>query len=100
MVPRTLAFPKSQRGVLARRMQARAFDFMEAIQAGALNKAPNQSLAEADCHLAALRTYLRLSRDLSLFTPKQYEHGARLTVEVGRLLGGWKKQLARKNVVS
>ncbi|MCP4356768.1 MAG: four helix bundle protein, partial [Chloroflexi bacterium] len=46
---------------------------------------------QADKGLIRLRTYLRLSRDLKLLSIKQFEHAARLTSEVGRLLGGWKK---------
>ena len=35
--------------------------------------------------------HLRLSRDLQLISMGQYEHAARMLVEVGRLLGGWQK---------
>lgn len=93
LVPRTLAFPKSHRGVLARRVQERAFDLMEALQASALGPDAERRLLEADYQLAALRTYLRLSRELRLITPEQFEHAARLIVEIGRLLGAWRKKV-------
>jgi hypothetical protein len=48
-------------------------------------------LIAADSELDKLRTHLRMCRDLSLISPGQYEHAARMLVEVGRLLGGWQK---------
>jgi hypothetical protein len=46
--------------------------------------------------LAQLRTQLRLAHDWQLITGAQFEHGARLMDEIGRLLGAWLKT-ARKN---
>jgi hypothetical protein len=30
---------------------------------------------------------------LTLITPRQYQHAAEMETEIGRLLGGWRKQL-------
>lgn len=49
-----------------------------------------------DVALAQLRTQLRLAHDWQLITGAQFEHGARLMDEIGRLLGAWLKT-ARKN---
>ena len=95
LIPHTLGFPKSQRGVLARRLQDTLFHFYELLVEAALSDNPLPSLRQADVTLARLRGYLRLSRDLQLLTVKQYEHVARLINEVGRLLGGWRKPLER-----
>ncbi len=35
-----------------------------------------------------------MSLDLLLIGPGQYEHAARMTTEIGKLLGGWKSSLA------
>ncbi|MCP4426361.1 MAG: diversity-generating retroelement protein Avd, partial [Chloroflexi bacterium] len=91
LIPRTLNFPKSQRGVLARQIQKELFHIQEALVEAGAGNAPLPALAQADKGLIRLRTYLRLSRDLKLLSIKQFEHAARLTSEVGRLLGGWKK---------
>ena len=96
LIPRTLAFPKSQRGVLARQIQSELFRVYELlVEAGAHNQ-PLSILAEIDRGLIRLRTYLRLSRDLKLLSIGQYEHVARLVAEVGRLLGGWIKSEGEK----
>ena len=88
LIPCTLAFPKSQRGVLARQVQTDLFRTNEwQVDAGTAED-PLPALAEADKSLIRLRTYLRLCRDPT-GSVGQYEHGSRLTAEVGKLLGGW-----------
>lgn len=91
LIPCTLKFPKSQRGVLARQIQQELFRIQAALVAAGSSEQPLPNLSEADQGLICLRTYLRLSRDFHLLSPQQFEHAARLTSEVGRLLGGWKK---------
>jgi hypothetical protein len=46
-------------------------------------------LLHADLALAQLRSNRRLAQDWQLVSPGQFEHGARLMDEVGRLLGAW-----------
>ncbi len=95
LIPRTLGFPKSQRGVLARQIQTELFRIHESLVEAGTSRQPLPSLEAADRGMVRLRTYLRLSRDLTLLSPGQFEHAARLTGEVGRLLGGWKKAARR-----
>ncbi len=90
LIPRTLAFPKSQRGVLARQIQTELFRIQEALVMAGTSADPKSALAAADRSLVCLRTYLRLCRDLQLLSLPQFEHVSRLVAEVGRLLGGWK----------
>ena len=52
------------------------------------------ALRQADLILEQLRIWLRYARDMELFSISQYEHAARMLVEIGRLLGGWIKQAA------
>jgi hypothetical protein len=94
LIPRTLSFPKSQRGVLARQVQSELFRSYEALVEAGMNQAPLPALQQADKAMIRLRTYLRLCRDLELLTPAQFEYAARLAAEVGRLLGGWIKRVS------
>jgi hypothetical protein len=96
LIPRTLAFPKSQRGVLARQIQSELFRMYELLVKAGTHHQPLSILAEIDQGLIRLRTYLRLSRDLKLLSIGQYEHVARSVAEVGRLLGGWIKSEQKK----
>lgn len=93
LLPATLNFPKSQRGVLARRLQYHAFTFYELLVDAAMSDAPEPTLRAADRTLTKLRHYLRLSRELGLLKPGQYEHVSKMVVEIGRLLGGWLKKV-------
>ncbi|MBE7529022.1 MAG: diversity-generating retroelement protein Avd [Chloroflexi bacterium] len=91
LIPCTLKFPKSQRGVLARQIQTELFRLHEGLVMAGTSDVPLPGLQQADRALIRLRTYLRLSRDLQLLSVGQFEHAARLADEVGKLLGGWQK---------
>ena len=96
LIPRTLAFPKSQRGVLARQIQSELFHIYESLVEAGTHEQPRPFLSDVDRGLIRLRTYLRLARELKLLSIGQYEHVARLVAEVGRLLGGWIKSEAKR----
>lgn len=101
LVPRTTAFPREQRFVLARKVQDTALRFQEClIEAGSLPKERREAKLEwlnrADVELTKLRYHLRLCHDLNLIRPGQYRHAAGLLTEIGRLLGGWFKSLGGK----
>jgi hypothetical protein len=91
LIPRTLDFPRSQRGVMARKLQAEAFALHDTLVDATKAEDPQPVLRRADAALARLRTYIRLSHELKLFSMGQYEHAARMLTEIGRLLGGWMK---------
>ena len=95
LMPITEGFPKSQRFVLAKRLQDTTLDFYELIVRA--RRSPDRAavLFEADLKLEQLRLYTRLCADpkMKLLNPNQYEHGARLIDEIGRLLGSWIKRV-------
>jgi hypothetical protein len=93
LIPMTIKFPRQQRFVMAAALQREALRFQELLIEAAHQRQPRERLIAADAELDKLRTHLRLSRDLVLISPGQYEHAARLLVEVGRLLGGWQKSI-------
>lgn len=91
LIPVTMQFPRSQRFVMALRVQNAALDLYEQlIAAGKTQRTERRRhLLEADIRLEQLRLHWRLCRAFELIEPGRYEHGARLIDEVGRLLGGW-----------
>jgi hypothetical protein len=96
LIPRLLDFPRSQRGVMARQLRIQAFALYESLVDAAVCPAggdPLPELRRADAELTKLRTYIRLSYEMELFSPSQYEHAARMLAEIGRLLGGWIKKV-------
>jgi len=94
LIPRTTKFPREQRFVLGKAVQETALRFQETLIEAALSKGRERRrmLARADVDLTKLRFYLRLCQDLDLITLRQYRHGAEMLVEIGRLLGGWRKK--------
>ena len=94
LLPTTVKFPRQHRFVLAAAVQRAALRFQERLLEAARGGEPGPALQQADVDLAQLRLYLRLSLDLELLSPGQYEHAARMIAEIGRLLGGWQKSLA------
>ena len=94
LIPQTLKFRREHRFTMAKRVQDVALDFQERIIEAALNDAEHQDdrLAQADIDLTKLRFYLRLCKDLELLSLGQYEHVSRMAVEIGNLLGGWRKK--------
>lgn len=94
LIPLTIKFPRSHRFVLARVLQEEAIRFHNLLIEAAHQKSPLSCLDAADAELDKLRLHIRLSRDLQLISFGQYEHVAYILVEIGRLLGGWKKAVA------
>lgn len=86
-------FPRSQRFVLAQRLQSATFDLHEALLAAGLSARGRQTehLDRADVELAKVRLYLRLALDMEWLSMGQYEHASRMADEIGRLLGGWRR---------
>lgn len=93
LIPLTLKFPRQQRFVVAEATQRAALGLHERLieAAHASPAALPEALARADIELDKVRHYLRLSHDLDLITTGQYEHAATKLVEIGRLLGGWRR---------
>jgi len=84
LIPVTLKFPKSQRFLLAERLDNMVLDFydliLEAVQETAHTDA---RLDEADKLLTKIRLYVRLSFDLSCISKGQWEHAGRLRLWYG-----------------
>lgn len=94
LIPATIKFPRQQRFVMAAALQREAIRFQELLIEAAHQRNPRERLGAADAELDKLRTHIRMSLDLQLLQPGQYEHAARLLTEIGRLLGGWLKSAA------
>lgn len=95
LMERTVHFPKSQRFVLAKRVQDTVLDFYERlIAARKVSHAERAALLhQADVTLEMLRLELRLCYELRLLSSGQYAHVSAQVVEVGKLLGAWIKAL-------
>jgi hypothetical protein len=98
VLARTESFPKSQRFLLAKRINDAMFDFYERIGEAAVIKgtAELDRLREADVRLKHLTQYLRLAMELKYLSFQQYNHVSMLVHELGRLLGAWMKKIEKQ----
>lgn len=93
LLPVTNNFPRAHRHTFTHRLLDGAFDLRDRLEEANLRKgaARRERLALADEALARVRSYLRLAARWGWLSEGQYQHGAAMVVEIGRLLGGWLK---------
>src|SRR5947208_9658019 len=91
----TVRYPCHYRAALGKATQEAALKLQRELIAAARRRDKRTALQAADEALHELRVLLRQGQTLNLMTLGQYEHVVRLLDEVGRLLGGWRKALAR-----
>lgn len=96
----TEGFPKSERFRLAARLENTAFTLYEQLARVARGQGGGNGLSEADSTLGLLRFYLRLSHDRELFSHEQYQFAAAGLIEIGKILGGWKKTISTRTFAS
>ena len=98
LMPVTQKFPRSQRFVLAKRIEDAALDFYEyLLEARKVDVLTRRGvLRRADVELEKLRLHLRLSMELQYLKFPQYEHASGYVVEIGRMLGSWREGTENK----
>lgn len=96
LLDRTARFPKAVRFTFASRIDSFALDVLEAIVEAryARGAAKQDALRRADIGMAKLRTFVRLAHARQYLDHRGYEHLSRGVDEGGRMLGGWRKQVA------
>lgn len=96
LTQRVEKFPRAQRFILGSRLLDNVFAcHAQLIRARKVSSvARGEALLQADVHLETLRLQLRTAHELHCVTTAQYEHGAGLVNEVGKLLGSWRKSPA------
>ncbi|MBI3600081.1 MAG: diversity-generating retroelement protein Avd [Nitrospinae bacterium] len=94
LLEHTIKFPKSQRFVMAKRIEDAMLNFYDLLLLAVKVETDKKSiLQKASFELERLKHYLRLCKDLGIFSIKQYEYSSKAIVEIGNLLGGWMKKV-------
>ncbi len=91
----TVRYPRHYRAALGKATQEAVLRLQRELVAAARRRDKRVALQAADESLHELRLLLRQGQTLDLLTIGQHEHVARMLDEVGRLLGGWRKQQAQ-----
>ncbi len=92
LTERTKGFPRELRFVLGQRILETAYGcYRYLIRAKKVSDTARPAvLLEADILLDLLRTQIRMAHELGCLSIGQYEQGAGLVNEVGRMLGTWR----------
>lgn len=91
LIPAVERFPKAQKFLLGDRIQGTALDVLESLIEATYTRDRRGHLARANLGLEKLRFFFRIAFEQRHLDARRYEHAARLTDEVGRLIGGWAK---------
>jgi four helix bundle protein len=94
LLPHCERFPRAQRFGVTQRLQDAALNLSEMLYEANAHTGPRRiaQLELADAELNKLRMYLRLIHGWEWLDSGQYQHVSRMIVEIGKLLGGWRKQ--------
>lgn len=95
ILDRTARFPKSARFTFAARIDGLALDILELLVEARWSppRAKRELLRKADVRLARLLVLLRLSHDRRYLDSGGFEHVVRAADGVGRMVGGWRRQV-------
>jgi len=99
VLERVESFPKNQRFVLGNRVSNAALDVLDALSqaAYASGSVKAELLESAQRRINALRWLLRMCKDRNLLSNRQFGHGCMQMEECGRMVGGWRKQVAGRS---
>ena len=85
-------FPKSEKYTLAQKIENASLSVLEGVIKSNHDFDKAASIEATIVELDKLRVFFRLAKDLRFISFAQYEEGAKMIDEIGRLLGGWKKK--------
>ncbi len=93
LVPHTASWPREQRHSTTQHVVSVMLGAHDALIAARHGTAAQraESLRQADIRLDQLRQYLQLAWQWQWMSSNQYQHVCRLTAELGRLIGGWRR---------
>jgi hypothetical protein len=95
IIPQLEKFPRSQKFLLADRIQTKILDVLETSIAAYYGQRTEKLplLKEMNISLEQLRYLVRLSHDLKLFNKDRYALVSQRVDEIGKMVGGWSKSL-------
>jgi len=96
IVERVDSFSKNQRFIFGQRLAAHALDIMELLVEAAYARDKAALLHTANRKIEMLRWLVRMAKDRTLFTARQYEFSCEKLEECGRMTGGWLKSTQKK----
>lgn len=96
LMPVVSRFPKDKRYTLGQRLENKLLDILELLLCANYSKDKLNLLKKANLELECCRYLIRLSCDLRFINLKRYEFISQQVNEIGRMVGGWIKNLPAK----
>ncbi|MGZ0018026.1 diversity-generating retroelement protein Avd [Nitrosomonas sp. wSCUT-2] len=92
IIPKLDQFPRNRRYTLGERIENCLLLVLENLIQAAYQKSQENYLQNANLQLDVVRHLWRLSHTLQSITHQHYGQGAEKFTELGRQIGGWRKQ--------
>ncbi len=92
IIPKLDQFPRNRRFTLGERIETGLLTVLENLILAAYQKSKSDSLKSANLQLDVVRHLWRLSHGLQAVSHKSYGQGAERLTNLGRQIGGWRKQ--------
>ena len=89
MLPKMAKFPKDQRFLLADRIERILLDILEMLIEAVYSREKRKILIAVNLKLDCLRFMMRIAKDMKYVSLKGYDFFCQLTIEIGRMVGGW-----------
>jgi len=96
MLPKLAKFPKDQRYLLAERIENALLDILEILIEAGFTKDKLDLLRKANLKLEKFRFLVRIAKDMHYINLNGYEYQARAVNEIGKMIGGWIRQVNTK----
>jgi len=96
LLPKVETFARSYRFTVGERLSSGGLDLLLLLVEAAYATAKEDLLHEANRRVNGIRYLLRLAKDLRLLSVDSYGFAADRLDEIGRMVGGWRKTVARK----
>jgi hypothetical protein len=97
LIPQLSKFPRDQKFLLADRIETLLLDYLEAMVQAYYSKDKIFLLEQGNLKLERLRYLVRLGHDLKLINHDRYGFISEKIDELGRMTGGWRKAILKKN---
>jgi hypothetical protein len=97
LLPKAEKLPRSYRFSVGERLVSHGLDLLLVLVESAYASNKAGLLQEANRNVNGLRYLLRLSKDLRMLSVDAYGFAAENLDEIGRMVGGWQKSVARRS---
>lgn len=94
LIPLLDQFPRNRRFTLGERLETGLLAVLENLVDATYARDKHEALSRANRRLAVIRHLWRLCLELQVIGLRRYEHGAKLMLDLGAQIGGWRRSRA------